>query len=70
MKRQPEIPKRERDRDREANMAEKSGTEQTGDDSVDKNVPVGGSMMTVTVKTPNGKEEITISEDSSVAQVR
>lgn len=51
-------------------MAEKSGTEQTGDDSVDKNVPVGGSMMTVTVKTPNGKEEITISEDSSVAQVR
>ncbi|XP_010745632.2 ubiquilin-4 [Larimichthys crocea] len=70
MKRQPEIPKRERDRDREANMAEKSGTEQTGDDSVDKNVPVGGSMMTVTVKTPNGKEEITISEDSSVAQFK
>ena len=51
-------------------MAEKSSTDQTGEADVDKNVPPGGSMMVVTVKTPNGKEEITISEDSSVAQVR
>lgn len=51
-------------------MAEKSSTDQTGEADGDKNVPPGGSMMVVTVKTPNGKEEITISEDSSVAQVR
>ncbi|XP_051262669.1 ubiquilin-1 [Dicentrarchus labrax] len=51
-------------------MAEKSSTDQTGDDSVDKNVAPGGSMIVVNIKTPNGKEEISISEDSSVAQFK
>ncbi len=51
-------------------MAEKSNTDPTGDANVDENVAPGGSLMVVTVKTPNGKEEIAISEDSSVAQVR
>ncbi|XP_070767830.1 ubiquilin-4-like [Enoplosus armatus] len=51
-------------------MAEKSSTDLTGDADVDKNVAPGGSMMVVTVKTPNGKEEIAISEDSSVAQFK
>lgn len=51
-------------------MAEKNSTDQTGETNVDKNATPGGSMMKVTVKTPNGKEEIAISEDSSVAQVR
>ncbi|XP_044064165.1 ubiquilin-4-like isoform X1 [Siniperca chuatsi] len=51
-------------------MAENSNTDHTGDANADKNVAPGGSMMVVTVKTPNGKEEITISEDSSVAQFK
>lgn len=51
-------------------MAESSNTDHTEETNMDQNVAPGGSMMVVTVKTPNGKERITISEDSSVAQVR
>lgn len=51
-------------------MAEKSNPEPTGDDNVEKDVATGGSTMVVTVKTPNGKEQISISEDSSVAQFK
>ncbi|XP_040901301.1 ubiquilin-4-like [Toxotes jaculatrix] len=48
-------------------MAENSGTE---DANVTKNVAPGGSLIVVTVKTPQGKEEIAISDDSSVAQFK
>ncbi|KAI3361295.1 hypothetical protein L3Q82_013484, partial [Scortum barcoo] len=51
-------------------MAEQSNTELTGEAQGDDNVSPGGSLMVVTVKTPNGKEEIAVSEDSSVAQFR
>lgn len=51
-------------------MAENNSTERTEDTNMDKNVAPGESAMVITVKTPNGKEEISISEDSSVSQVR
>ena len=51
-------------------MAENDSTDRTEDANMDKNDTPGVSMMVVTVKTPNGKEEITISEDCSVSQVR
>lgn len=51
-------------------MADESGTDRTEEGNTDKNVSPGVSMMVVTVKTPMGKEEITISEDSSVLQFR
>ncbi|XP_056301184.1 ubiquilin-4-like [Pseudoliparis swirei] len=51
-------------------MAEKSSTDRTEDDNMDKNVAPGASMMMVTVKTPNGKEEISILEGSSVSQFK
>ena len=51
-------------------MAENNSTERTEDANMDKNVAPGESLMVITVKTPNGKEEISISEDSSVSQVR
>ncbi|KAK9514241.1 hypothetical protein VZT92_027721 [Zoarces viviparus] len=51
-------------------MAEKSSTDHTEDDNMDNSVAPGASMMVVTVKTPNGKEEISISEDSSVSQFK
>ena len=50
-------------------MAENSGTDPTVDSNVDKNDTTEGTMIVVTVKTPKDKEEIAISEDSSVAQV-
>lgn len=50
-------------------MAENGGTDPSVDSNVDKNAPQGGTMIVVTVKTPKDKEEIAISEDSSVAQV-
>ncbi|XP_039974633.1 ubiquilin-4 [Xiphias gladius] len=51
-------------------MAENSGTDRTEDTNVNKNVAPGGSLIVVTVKTPQGKEDIAISEDSSVAQFK
>ncbi|XP_040020806.2 ubiquilin-4 [Gasterosteus aculeatus] len=51
-------------------MAEKSSTERTEDDNMDKNVAARAPMMVVTVKTPNGKEDISIPEDSSVSQFK
>ncbi|XP_031135383.1 ubiquilin-4-like [Sander lucioperca] len=51
-------------------MAENNSTERTEDTNMDKNVAPGESAMVITVKTPNGKEEISISEDSSVSQFK
>ncbi|XP_078108396.1 ubiquilin-1-like [Sander vitreus] len=51
-------------------MAENNSTERTEDTKMDKNVAPGESAMVITVKTPNGKEEISISEDSSVSQFK
>ncbi|XP_042346748.1 ubiquilin-1-like [Plectropomus leopardus] len=51
-------------------MAEKSSTDHTEDANVDENAAPGLSLMIVTVKTPNGKEQIAISEDSPVSQFR
>lgn len=51
-------------------MADESKTDRTEEGNADKNVAPRVSMMVVNVKTPMGKEEITISEDSSVLQVR
>ncbi|XP_049438801.1 ubiquilin-1-like [Epinephelus fuscoguttatus] len=51
-------------------MADESKTDRTEEGNADKNVAPGVSMMVVNVKTPMGKEEITISEDSSVLQFR
>ncbi|KAM6995274.1 ubiquilin-4 [Tautogolabrus adspersus] len=51
-------------------MAEKSNTDSSGDAIKAENIASEGSMIVVTVKTPNGKEDITISGDSSVAQFR
>ncbi|KAM8869778.1 ubiquilin-4 isoform 1-T2 [Spinachia spinachia] len=51
-------------------MAEKSSAERTEDDKMDKNVAPRASTMVVTVKTPNGKEDISIPEDSSVSQFK
>ncbi|XP_029306909.1 ubiquilin-4 [Cottoperca gobio] len=50
-------------------MAE-NNADRTEDANMDKDVSPGGSMMMITVKTPNGKEEISISEDSSVSQFK
>ena len=50
-------------------MAENSGTDPTVDSNVVENAASDGTMIVVTVKTPKDKEEIAISEDSSVAQV-
>ncbi|XP_029928754.1 ubiquilin-4 [Myripristis murdjan] len=51
-------------------MAENSGTDPSVDANVDKNAAQDGTMIVVTVKTPKDKEEIVISEDSSVAQFK
>ncbi|XP_023262978.1 ubiquilin-4-like [Seriola lalandi dorsalis] len=51
-------------------MAESSSKDHKEDANGNKNVAPGGSMIVVTVKTPQGKEEFAISEDSSVAQFR
>ncbi|XP_047455321.1 ubiquilin-4-like [Mugil cephalus] len=48
-------------------MADKGSAEAT---KVDENVAAGGSTIVVTVKAPGGKEEINISEDSSVAEFK
>ncbi|XP_064804426.1 ubiquilin-4-like [Oncorhynchus masou masou] len=47
-------------------MAENSGT----DPNIVENAASDGTMIVVTVKTPKDKEEIAISEDSSVAQFK
>ncbi|XP_060905959.1 ubiquilin-4 isoform X3 [Labrus mixtus] len=60
----------EEEEDPLATMAERSSTDSSGDAIKDENVASEGSMIVVTVKTPNGKEDITISGDSSVAQFR
>uniref|UniRef100_A0A8C8FGW8 Ubiquilin-4 n=1 Tax=Oncorhynchus tshawytscha TaxID=74940 RepID=A0A8C8FGW8_ONCTS len=51
-------------------MAENSGTDPTVDSNVVENAASDGTMIVVTVKTPKDKEEIAISEDSSVAQFK
>ncbi|KAF3839536.1 hypothetical protein F7725_018253 [Dissostichus mawsoni] len=51
-------------------MADNSNTDRTEDDNMDNTVASGGSMMVITVKTPNGKEDISISEDSSVSEFK
>uniref|UniRef100_A0A674CVT1 Ubiquilin-4 n=1 Tax=Salmo trutta TaxID=8032 RepID=A0A674CVT1_SALTR len=51
-------------------MAENSGTDPTVDSNVVENPASDGTMIVVTVKTPKDKEEIAISEDSSVAQFK
>ncbi|KAF7658301.1 hypothetical protein LDENG_00014390 [Lucifuga dentata] len=51
-------------------MAENSGTDPPVDANVDKNAAHGGTMIVVTVKTPKEKEEIAISEESSVAEFK
>jgi len=65
----PEVAQKKSEREPLVKMAEKSSTDRTEDDNMDKNVAPGASMMMVTVKTPNGKEEISILEGSSVSQV-
>ncbi|XP_034067298.1 uncharacterized protein LOC117543254 isoform X1 [Gymnodraco acuticeps] len=50
-------------------MADNNNTDRTEDDNMDNTVASGGSMMVITVKTPNGKEDISISEDSSVSEI-
>ncbi|GLD53121.1 ubiquilin-1-like protein [Lates japonicus] len=51
-------------------MADNSNIEHTEEANVNKNAAAGGSSMVVTIKTPQGKEEIAISEDCSVAEFR
>ncbi|AWO96074.1 putative ubiquilin-4 [Scophthalmus maximus] len=51
-------------------MAEKSSRDHSEDDKANKIVAPGESVIVVTIKTPQGKEEIAISEDSSVAQFK
>uniref|UniRef100_A0A8C7HEE4 Ubiquilin-4 n=1 Tax=Oncorhynchus kisutch TaxID=8019 RepID=A0A8C7HEE4_ONCKI len=51
-------------------MAENSGTDPTVDSNVVENAASDETMIVVTVKTPKDKEEIAISEDSSVAQFK
>ncbi|XP_041649855.1 ubiquilin-4 [Cheilinus undulatus] len=51
-------------------MADNGSTDSGGEARKDEKVAPGGSMIVITVKTPNGKEEITIPEDSSVGQFR
>uniref|UniRef100_A0AAY4DU23 Ubiquilin-4 n=1 Tax=Denticeps clupeoides TaxID=299321 RepID=A0AAY4DU23_9TELE len=51
-------------------MAENSGTDPAVNTNADENAAKGGTIIMVTVKTPKDKEEIAISEDSSVAQFK
>ncbi|KAL0984823.1 hypothetical protein UPYG_G00147560 [Umbra pygmaea] len=51
-------------------MADSSGTGLTADSNVVENATTDRIMIVVTVKTPKDKEEIAISEDSSVAQFK
>lgn len=51
-------------------MAENSGTDPAVDRNAEENAATSGTIIMVTVKTPKDKEEIAISEDASVAQVR
>lgn len=51
-------------------MADSSAKDHTGDANESTDVSPGGALIVVTVKTPQGKQEITISEVSSVAEVR
>ncbi|XP_070692274.1 ubiquilin-4 [Pempheris klunzingeri] len=51
-------------------MAENRGADRKEDTNMDQSAAPGRSLMVVTVKTPKGNEEITISEDSSVAQFK
>lgn len=51
-------------------MAENSGTDPAVDRNAEENAASSGTIIMVTVKTPKDKEEIAISEDASVAQVR
>lgn len=51
-------------------MAENSGTDPAVDTNPEENAATSGTIIMVTVKTPKDKEEIAISEDASVAQVR
>ncbi|XP_068426899.1 ubiquilin-4 [Clinocottus analis] len=60
----------ERERATVVKMAEKGTTDRPEDDNMDKKVAPEASMMVVTVKTPNGKEEISIPEGSSVSQFK
>lgn len=50
-------------------MAENSGTDPAVNTNTEENASTSGTIIMVTVKTPKDKEEIAISEDSSVAQV-
>lgn len=50
-------------------MAENSGTDPAVNSNTEENAATSGTIIMVTVKTPKDKEEIAISEDSSVAQV-
>ncbi|XP_037309432.2 ubiquilin-4 [Pungitius pungitius] len=68
-RRTPEMTQKKK-RDTLVKMAEKSSAERTEDDNMDKNVSPRASTMVVTVKTPNGKEDISIPEDSSVSQFK
>ncbi|XP_034384808.1 ubiquilin-1-like [Cyclopterus lumpus] len=51
-------------------MAEKSSSDRTEDVNMEKDVAPGAPVMVVTVKTPNGKEDISIPEGSSVSQFK
>ncbi|KAG7216526.1 hypothetical protein INR49_002013 [Caranx melampygus] len=51
-------------------MADRSAKDHTEDAIENTDVSPGGSLIVVTVKTPQGKQEITISEVSSVAKFR
>ncbi|XP_071327066.1 ubiquilin-4-like [Trachinotus anak] len=51
-------------------MAENSNTGQTEEANGNKNVSPGGSLIVIAVKSPQGKEEITISDDSTVAKFK
>lgn len=51
-------------------MAENSGTDPAVDRNAEENAATNGTIIMVTVKTPKDKEEIAISEDASVSQVR
>ncbi|XP_063055405.1 ubiquilin-4 [Engraulis encrasicolus] len=51
-------------------MAENSGTDPAVDTNTEENAASSGTIIMVTVKTPKDKEEIAISEDSSVAQFK
>ncbi|XP_030637652.1 ubiquilin-4 [Chanos chanos] len=51
-------------------MAENSGSDPAVETNADENATTSGTIIMVTVKTPKDKEEIAISEDSSVAQFK